>query len=170
MPVPPLRRSCRALLVDDEGKVLLQRHVLDHGTVWAAPGGLLEPGEDGDAALVRSVRDAVGLRLAPGVVQHLVWIQTVDAVELGDGAADGLRDEVYLVRVPRFSPLRRPRGHAGASDDAVTEARWWSREEIGSATRAGERFSPRDLHARLLPLLESASRGVIPSPVAIEGL
>lgn len=149
--------------------MLLQRRTSERGTVWSAPGGLVRPGEDGDAALVRSVRAAVGLRLAPGVVQHLVWVQTAGASEPGGGPAAGTRDEVYLVRVPRFSPVRRPRALLDDGGEEVAEVRWWSREDVAAATRAGERFSPRDLHDRLRPLLESASRGVIPSPVTIDG-
>ena len=63
-----LRASVRAIILDEDDHVLLCRFVFPHPAVpngaqavWAAPGGGLEPGEDGLSALRREPREETGL-------------------------------------------------------------------------------------------------------------
>jgi len=58
-----LRTSVRAIILDEDDRVLLCRFVFPHPAVpngapgvWAAPGGGVEPGEDGLSALRRELR------------------------------------------------------------------------------------------------------------------
>jgi 8-oxo-dGTP diphosphatase len=54
-------------LVDGEGRVLLQRRGRDgaHAGVWEFPGGKVEPGETLEQALVREIREEIGIELGP---------------------------------------------------------------------------------------------------------
>ncbi len=52
-------------LVDGHGRVLIaQRHAQAHqGGLWEFPGGKLEPGEDGETALRRELREELGVKI-----------------------------------------------------------------------------------------------------------
>lgn len=65
--VPPAHHTCvhvaAAVIVDTRGEVLLsRRHAHAHqGGLWEFPGGKLEAGEDAYAALVRELREELGI-------------------------------------------------------------------------------------------------------------
>ena len=56
-----LREAVRALLLDDDGHLLLVRYEFPTATVWGLAGGGLEPGEDDIAGLRRELREELGL-------------------------------------------------------------------------------------------------------------
>lgn len=55
-------------LIDGLGRVLLQkrRPGSRHGGLWEFPGGKVEPGESGKAALVREIAEELGVAVSPG--------------------------------------------------------------------------------------------------------
>src|SRR5205823_3231141 len=56
------RRAVRALVVDARGRTLLLRWPRPGGSpFWIAPGGGVEPGENGDEALRRELHEELGL-------------------------------------------------------------------------------------------------------------
>lgn len=57
-------------LADGAGRWLMHRRPTHkhHGGLWEFPGGKLEPGEDPRHALVREIREELGLRLAPSAL------------------------------------------------------------------------------------------------------
>ncbi|MFJ8493751.1 NUDIX domain-containing protein [Streptomyces sp. NPDC094038] len=64
MPSVHLRHSVRAIVLDEDDRILLCRIAIPDpaGTVvWAAPGGGIEPDETLLGALRREVREEVGL-------------------------------------------------------------------------------------------------------------
>lgn len=134
-----IRHAVRALLVTPEPAVLLCRFEFPTATVWAVPGGGLDPGEDHVTALHRELAEEVGLRdvaLGPHVWDREQIIPFID------GQWDGQRDRYYLVpTTDRFEPepvlsweqLRAERLH---------ELRWWTPDDIHRATRNGTRFAP----------------------------
>jgi 8-oxo-dGTP diphosphatase len=64
-----------AALIDDAGRVLLQRRRLDrvHGGLWEFPGGKVEEGETAEAALIREIDEELGLRLDPAALEPLAF-------------------------------------------------------------------------------------------------
>ena len=68
---PPRGFGC-VLLVDDEGRILLQERD-EHAPIdpekWGLAGGHLEPGEDPEAGAYRELEEETGVRLAPGTLE-----------------------------------------------------------------------------------------------------
>lgn len=76
-------RVAGALLIDAEGRVLLQHRGLDAPTspdTWGTPGGHIEEGESPEEALRRELLEETGLRItAPlALFQHFLIYRTAD--------------------------------------------------------------------------------------------
>ncbi len=67
MPPVNLRPSARAIILDEDDRILLCRFEFlrdgQHVVVWATPGGGVEPGETLLAALRRELLEEVGLEI-----------------------------------------------------------------------------------------------------------
>ncbi len=160
---PRIRQSVRALIVDTDDRVLLVRFEFPDATVWALPGGGVEPDEEPLDALQRELAEELGL--VGAVVGPHVW-DRLHLVRFSHGRStgglpprwDGQRDRIHLVRTPPFEPspqlswdeLRAERLH---------EIRWWTLPEVRA--HAG-RFAPRRLADHLATLLR---HGPPPAPV-----
>jgi 8-oxo-dGTP pyrophosphatase MutT (NUDIX family) len=156
---PRLRQAVRALLLDEDGHVLLVHFhweglALPDG-FWACPGGGLDPGEDPDAGLRRELAEELGLEDPD--VRGPVWRLTRLFPMPG---WDGQTDVTYLVRTQRFEP--RPRVDLAAEN--VHGARWFSPSEVATGAVT---FSPRDLAAQLARVL---AEGVPDRPHEIPAL
>lgn len=55
--------SAAAVIVNDEGEVLLLEHVLRPGTGWGLPGGFLKKGEQPELGIRREIREEIGIEL-----------------------------------------------------------------------------------------------------------
>ena len=151
-----IRRSVRALVVDPAARVLLVRFEFPTATVWATPGGGMEPGETEEQTLRRELDEELGLTDVE-IGPH-VWSR-VHVIPFLDGAWDGQRDHIHLVRVPEFEPAPRLTWEQLRSE-RVHELRWWSAAELAGAKDV--RFAPRrlpDLYAALL------ADGLPPAPI-----
>jgi 8-oxo-dGTP diphosphatase len=135
-----LREAVRALLLDDEGHVLLVRYEFPTASVWGLPGGGIEPDEDDIAALRRELREELGLTEV--VIGPHIWTRE-HVIPMLTGH-DGQRDRVYLVRMPRFDPVPLI-GWEALRDEFVHEIRWWSVDEIGASVGRRVLFMPRRL-------------------------
>lgn len=53
-----------AVVVDEQGRVLLLKHVFRVGSGWGIPGGFIEKGEQPEDAVRRELEEEIGLKLA----------------------------------------------------------------------------------------------------------
>jgi 8-oxo-dGTP diphosphatase len=60
---PRFQVTAGAVVLNDEGRVLLLKHVFRPGSGWGIPGGFLELGEQPEAAIRRELREETGLEL-----------------------------------------------------------------------------------------------------------
>jgi TDG/mug DNA glycosylase family protein len=120
----PERTAIRALLVDDDGRVLLFRYGDDYGSWWIAPGGGQEAGEDDAQTIGRELREECGLTgVVPGplLAEWRHW----GTEELGFGSGVS---RMYLVRVPSFELAPE----LDLRDEGCLEERWFEPEEIAA--------------------------------------
>lgn len=145
----------RAVLVTPRFDVLLCRFEFPSATVWALPGGGLDPGEDHATAFGREMAEELGLRdIEFGT--H-IWTRE-QLVPFIDGAWDGQRDHYHLVAVAaRFDPIPDLTWEQLRAE-RVHELRWWTIEEVDAATAGGTRFAP----GRLGELLRSLRDDGVP--------
>ncbi|MFD3518815.1 NUDIX domain-containing protein [Streptomyces sp. NPDC058657] len=154
-----LRHSARAVVLDEEDRVLLCRCVLPGAVVWITPGGGIEEGESADSALRRELVEEVGLAFE-GPLRH-VWHQRLIGPEYASGH-DGVINDYFLVRAEAFEPAGSL-SPAELAAEHLTSFRWWRLNEI-DAYQGPELFGPRDLAAVLDELI---SKGAPETPVVI---
>lgn len=143
-----LRSAVRALVVDPDDRVLLVRFDWPHKSVWAPPGGGVEPGEADEHALVRELAEESGLR--DFVLGPCIWTRTHWSPDM-DGWA-GQTERIYLVRTDAFEPALEWNAEQLAAE-GIAAQRWFSRPEL-----EGLLFAPRRLPELLDDLLAHGPR------------
>ncbi|MEV0223951.1 NUDIX domain-containing protein [Streptomyces sp. NPDC050704] len=162
MPSVNLRHSVRAIILDEDDRILLCRFEIPEpaGTVvWATPGGGIEQDETPLAALRRELCEEVGLILEADPPH--VWHQEVVAPGHAAGY-DGVVNDYFLVRTAWFEP------RGALSDDELAAENihgleWWCAKDI-SGFDGSDLFSPRDLATPLTALITS---GIPARPVPL---
>ena len=141
MTVPLERRAARVLLVDADGRVLLQ-NCCDPSDPsqrwWNTTGGGVDPGETAAQAGAREVTEETGLPVDPAQLGPVVH-RRVTEFSFG-GASYRQEEEYFLLRTEAFDGT--PTHQTPLEVDAVLGLRWWTREELRAT---GERVYPEEL-------------------------
>jgi TDG/mug DNA glycosylase family protein len=152
----PLRQAVRALVLDPADRVLLVRFQWPDKSVWALPGGGVEPRESAESALARELAEESGLRdveLGPCIWTRTHW--TADIAGHG-----GQTEAVYLVRTDAFDPAPDWSQEQLASE-GIAEQRWFTRDELDDPQLI---FAPRCLAQLVRDLV---ANGPPPAPVDV---
>jgi ADP-ribose pyrophosphatase YjhB (NUDIX family) len=131
------RTAVRAVIVDDDGSVLLLRvtEPASGKVFWICPGGGVDEGEDAETAIRRELAEEVGL--VDCEVGPVVWAGVKEFAWAGVEYRQ--HESYYRVRCPRFDPRTGP-GHPEA--EVFDEARWW---DAAGLAASGETYEPQTL-------------------------
>lgn len=114
------------LLFEGNRVLVAQRKAGDHlAGSWEFPGGKAEPGEDPRVAVVRELREEVG-----------ILVTVVDIVDVAFHHYADANKSVLLL----FYEVTLTRGSAGPSAIDVADFAWWSASELDPA-----KFPPADV-------------------------
>ncbi|MFM9591965.1 NUDIX hydrolase [Streptomyces scabiei] len=106
-----------ALVIDDEGRVLLGRRS-DTGR-WALIGGIPDPGEQPAACAVREVYEETAVRC---VAERIVLVQALDPVRYDNGDVCQYMDTTFYCRAVG--------GEARVNDDESLDVGWFSLDAL----------------------------------------
>lgn len=142
MTIPLERRAARVLLVDGDGRILLQNccdpAVGDLHGWWNTTGGGIDEGETAAQAAARELREETGLRVGSGDIGSVVHRRLTEFSFGGDSYRQS--EEYFLVRTDAFDAS--PTAHSDVEMQSVLGLRWWTREELRSTQ---ERVYPEEL-------------------------
>jgi len=134
MTVPLERRAARVLLLDEDGRILLQNccdpSAPREGSWWNTMGGGVDEGESAAQAAVRELLEETGLRVPVEQVGPVVH-RRLTHFRLG-GNHYRQDEDYFLVRTAAFAAA--PTGHSDLEMVAVLGSRWWTRDELRASS------------------------------------
>lgn len=114
--ITPAAFGANAVVEDDEGNVLLVRHTYLPG--WHLPGGGVNPGEPAAEAIIRELKEEIGLiesdppELMGVFTRKLVWIGNVIALYRVRNAKFKFKRNVEIIEMKFVDPKNLPDGIA----------------------------------------------------------
>lgn len=145
----PLRRAARVALLDETNRILLVRFAWPGGSIWALPGGGIEPGETPHEAAIREVGEETGLPHHPLVGP--IWLRT--AIFDRMPGFDGQFEHYFTARVTSTT-LSPSMTTEELQAEFLAGAAWWSITEMLSSS---EQFAPRALGTLLGQLVTNGA-------------
>jgi 8-oxo-dGTP diphosphatase len=133
-----IRQAVRAVVIDTDDRVLLVHFDWPDESVWAMPGGGIDPGESAGHALRRELSEETGL--TDPVIGPAIWTRT-HIFPFLDGSHDGQAEVYHLVRTEPFEP-EPTWSWEELNREHVTDIRWWTLNQLHAATAT---FAPRRL-------------------------
>jgi 8-oxo-dGTP pyrophosphatase MutT (NUDIX family) len=150
-----IRRAVRAILLTPDRQVLLVRFEFPLRTVWALPGGGIDPGETPYEALRRELLEELGHDIR--TIGPHVW-NRLHVIPFLNGQWDGQRDQIHLVETADCFEPQPQLSWAQLNAEHVHELRWWTIDEIAAATDV--HVVPAGLAGHLRDLVESGPPNV----------
>jgi 8-oxo-dGTP diphosphatase len=95
-----------AVVIDENGRILLLKHVFRAGSGWGIPGGFIKAGEQPEEAVRRELREEVGLELGTtdiAFIRTLKRMQQVEVLFLCSPAGKAEPRSVEIERADWFS-------------------------------------------------------------------
>ncbi|MCU1392394.1 MAG: putative hydrolase [Ilumatobacteraceae bacterium] len=125
-----IREAARALVMAPDGRVLLVRFDFPARTVWATPGGGIDPGETHEDALRRELLEEVGL--ADPEIGPALW-DRLHVFPFINGQFDGQHERCYLVRVADVFEPTPAFSWEQLNAEYLMELRWWTLDDLRAA-------------------------------------
>ena len=122
-----IREAVRGLVIDSDNRILLVRFDFPARTVWALPGGGIDPGESAHDALRRELIEEIGLHDAD-IGPHL-W-NRLHIFPFLNGLFDGQREDAFAVRVAAGFEPHPAFDWEQLNAEFVFELRWWTLDEL----------------------------------------
>ena len=142
MTVPLERRAARVLLVDGEGRILLQNCCDPSdpgaGSWWNTMGGGIDPGESPQQAAARELAEETGLQVEVSRLGAVVHERLTEFPFGGDRYRQS--EHYFLLRTDTFEAV--PTAHSDLEMVAVLGMRWWTVDELRATD---ERVYPEEL-------------------------
>jgi ADP-ribose pyrophosphatase YjhB (NUDIX family) len=113
---PRFAVTAGAVVSDEDGRVLLLRHVLRRGSGWGVPGGFLIKGEQPEEAVRRELREETGLELDSvelAFVRSLAHVRQIEVIfrcRMRAAALEGLQKSFEIDHAEWFARDALPRG------------------------------------------------------------
>jgi 8-oxo-dGTP diphosphatase len=143
-----IRQAVRAVVLAPDAAVLLVRFEFPTATLWAPPGGGIEPGESAADALRRELVEEAGL-IDPDIGPEL-WHRT-HIIPFIDGSHDGQHDRYFLVPVPAVFTPQPQLSWDRLRAEYVHEIAWWTPTDLAAA--GDVLFAPRALPSLVAELV-----------------
>jgi ADP-ribose pyrophosphatase YjhB (NUDIX family) len=102
--------TAAAVVVNEEGRVLLLDHVFRSGNGWGIPGGFIEAGEQPEEAVRRELREEADMELASVEIAFVRTLRNPSQIEI-----------VFRCR---------PAGRARAQSVEIKSAEWFALDEL----------------------------------------
>jgi 8-oxo-dGTP diphosphatase len=103
--------TAAGIIFDNDGKVLLLKHLFRPGSGWGIPGGFVEAGEHPEAALRRELREETGLEIESAKVFDTRAFgpqQQIEIVFLGQANGAPFPQSLEVDQAVWFSPDALP--------------------------------------------------------------
>lgn len=108
-----------AVVIDEQGRLLLLKHVFRSGSGWGIPGGFIHAGEQPEEAVRRELREEVGLELEHTEIAFIRTLKSIQQIEI-----------IFCCR---------PRGEALPQSVEVERAAWFPLQALPEALSEDQR-------------------------------